>query len=163
MKDFLSEQSVGNRFFPFRIYIRRKTAKRDRKTVCFTKSSQNTYHKWQKKYTAGAKAPAVCRIIRGCNFVQHQSFLKIELIKNYMLSLHSLRRCSIPQGFCRFSMQEIFRLCKKAGCRLRFPVPPFRRGRNSFIFAISYFLQDECRANTAFRPHRPQKPDLPRR
>ena len=36
-----------------------------------------------------------------------------------MLSLYSLRRCSIPQGFCRFSMQEIFRLCKKAGCRLR--------------------------------------------
>ena len=73
----------------------------------------------KKKYTAGAKAPAVCRIVRGCNFVQHQTFLKIELIKNYMLSLYSLRRCSIPQGFCRFSMQEIFRLCKKAGCRLR--------------------------------------------
>lgn len=119
MKDFLSEQSVGNRFLLFCLFIRQKTAKRDKKTVCFTKSLQSTYHKWQKKYTAGAKAPAVCRIVRGCNFVQHQTFLKIELIKNYMLSLYSLRRCSIPQGFCRFSMQEIFRFCKKAGCRLR--------------------------------------------
>ena len=119
MKDFLSEQSVGNHFLLFCLFIRQKTAKRDKKIVCFTKNSQNTYHKWQKKYTAGAKAPAVCRIVRGCNFVQHQTFLKIELIKNYMLSLYSLRRCSIPQGFCRFSMQEIFRLCKKAGCRLR--------------------------------------------
>ena len=116
MKDFLSEQSVGNRFLLFCLFIRQKTAKRDRIFAYFTKNSQNT---GSEKIPAGAKAPAVCRIVRGCNFVQHQTFLKIELIKNYMLSLYSLRRCSIPQGFCRFSMQEIFRFCKKAGCRLR--------------------------------------------
>ena len=40
MKDFLSEQSVENRFFSFRIYIRLKMAKCDKKIVCFTKSLQ---------------------------------------------------------------------------------------------------------------------------
>ena len=40
MKDFLSEQSVGNRFLLFCLFIRQKTAKRDKKTVCFTKSLQ---------------------------------------------------------------------------------------------------------------------------
>ena len=43
MKDFLSEQSVENRFFPFRIYIRLKMAKCDKKIVCFTKNSQSEY------------------------------------------------------------------------------------------------------------------------
>lgn len=42
MKDFLSEQSVGNRFLLFCLFIRQKTAKRDKKIVCFTKNSQNT-------------------------------------------------------------------------------------------------------------------------
>ena len=42
MKDFLSEQSVGNRFLLFCLFIRQKTAKRDKKTVYFTKISQNT-------------------------------------------------------------------------------------------------------------------------
>lgn len=42
MKDFLSEQSVGNRFLLFCLFIRLKTARRDKKTVYFTKSSQNT-------------------------------------------------------------------------------------------------------------------------
>ena len=107
MKDFLSEQSVGNRFLLFCLFIRQKTAKRDKKIVCFTKSLQNTYHNWQKKYTAGAKAPAVCRIVRGCNFVQHQTFLKIELIKNYMLSLYSLRRCSIWNNSIFYKFQSV--------------------------------------------------------
>ena len=42
LKDFLSEQSVGNRFLIFCLFIRQKTAKRDKKTVYFTKNSQNT-------------------------------------------------------------------------------------------------------------------------
>ena len=42
LKDFLSEQSVGNRFLLFCLFIRQKTAKRDKKTVYFTKNSQNT-------------------------------------------------------------------------------------------------------------------------
>ena len=42
LKDFLSEQSVGNRFLLFCLFIRQKTAKRDKKIVYFTKNSQNT-------------------------------------------------------------------------------------------------------------------------
>lgn len=42
MKDFLSEQSVGNRFLLFCLFIRQKTAKRDRIFAYFTKNSQNT-------------------------------------------------------------------------------------------------------------------------
>ena len=40
LKDFLSEQSVGNRFLLFCLFIRQKTAKRDKKIVYFTKNSQ---------------------------------------------------------------------------------------------------------------------------
>lgn len=40
MKDFLPESNRENRFFPLFLYIRQKTAKRDRKIVYFTKSSQ---------------------------------------------------------------------------------------------------------------------------
>ena len=42
MKDFLSEQSIGNRFLLFCLFIRQKTAKRDRIFAYFTKNSQNT-------------------------------------------------------------------------------------------------------------------------
>lgn len=42
LKDFLSEQSVGNRFLLFCLFIRQKTAKRDRIFAYFTKNSQNT-------------------------------------------------------------------------------------------------------------------------
>ena len=40
MKDFLSEQSIGNRFLLFCLFIRLKMAKRDKKIICFTKSLQ---------------------------------------------------------------------------------------------------------------------------
>ena len=38
MKDFLSEQSVGNRFLLFCLFIRQKTTKRDRIFAYFTKN-----------------------------------------------------------------------------------------------------------------------------
>ena len=82
LKDFLSEQSVGNRFLLFCLFIRQKTAKRDKKTVCFTNSLQSTYHKWQKKYTAGAKAPA-CQLVEKAFSTSCLRFSELlEVLKN---------------------------------------------------------------------------------